>query len=571
MYNSRVNVLRAQLRSLFYKTGMNFPFLLSFLLLTVILISACETKTSIATVGTEEIFQEEFIERYENYLIQTGIKDNILTRKEVLNSMITEVLLEKCDDNSEIEKNPEYQKELEWTKNQAILGFLKDREVYRNIKVTEEELRNSFLRSNQKIAARHLFAKTEEEIAEISQLLSIGVDFNTLAKQTFTDSTLRNNGGYIGYFTWGEMDPEFENKAFSMKIGEISSPVKTEHGYSIIKLEDKVSHPLLTENEFINQKEKLAQIIRVRKKKPSVRNFVNNQIRLDAISFNKKQISSLWKNFQTTVKDIDNLIENVDGDSIIVSYETNSYTTLNIVNRINNIPNYHLEKITSRENLEAVIKGLILQDRLLAIAEDKGYADSKYVVKKLAEMNTNLLVRYKISEIIEKSVLHDTLVYKFYEENTEFFSSHDEIKLQEIWVQQTDLAKKIIKSLKSGADFGRLAKQYSVRINSSQNGGVVGFVPVKKLGPLKTHFEGLAVNNVIGPIELNDYLGIFKILDRRDSKIFEFDEVKDVATLAVKYKLKNEILREYVDKIKIENNVNIDLAALGATKIFQFD
>jgi parvulin-like peptidyl-prolyl isomerase len=171
--------------------------------LSFILLLGCENNSTIATVSNSSISQSEFVNRYEDYLIQTGIKDNILTRKEVLNSMITEVLLENCDDNSNIENKPEYKKESKWIEKQAILGLLKDREVYRNLKVSDEEVREGFLRSNQKIAARHLFAKTEQEINEINQLLNIGVDFNTLAKQTFTDSTLKNNGGYLGYFFMG--------------------------------------------------------------------------------------------------------------------------------------------------------------------------------------------------------------------------------------------------------------------------------------------------------------------------------------------------------------------------------
>ena len=42
-----------------------------------------------------------------------------------------------------------------------------------------------------------------------------------------------NPNGYV--FTYGEMVEEFEEAAFALEVGEISEPVKTSHGYHIIK------------------------------------------------------------------------------------------------------------------------------------------------------------------------------------------------------------------------------------------------------------------------------------------------------------------------------------------------
>ena len=44
------------------------------------------------------------------------------------------------------------------------------------------------------------------------------------------------------------------------KIGEISEPVKLPNGYSIIKVEDKVTRPIITEPEYLSKKNKFEQI-----------------------------------------------------------------------------------------------------------------------------------------------------------------------------------------------------------------------------------------------------------------------------------------------------------------------
>jgi peptidyl-prolyl cis-trans isomerase D len=61
--------------------------------------------------------------------------------------------------------------------------------------------------------------------------------FASLAKQHSGDSGSAEQGGDLGFFGRGMMVTEFENAVFSMKVGEISTPVLSEHGYHIIQLD----------------------------------------------------------------------------------------------------------------------------------------------------------------------------------------------------------------------------------------------------------------------------------------------------------------------------------------------
>ena len=50
-------------------------------------------------------------------------------------------------------------------------------------------------------------------------------------------------GGDLGYFDRSRMVPEFGNAAFELKAGEISSPVQTQFGWHVIKVEDRRESP----------------------------------------------------------------------------------------------------------------------------------------------------------------------------------------------------------------------------------------------------------------------------------------------------------------------------------------
>jgi foldase protein PrsA len=101
-----------------------------------------------------------------------------------------------------------------------------------------EENKDSFAQEEQ-VEASHILVEDEETAKEVKEKLDNGGDFAELAKEYSTDTSNAESGGELGFFAKGEMVAEFDEKAFTMKKGEISEPVKTEFGYHIIKVTDK--------------------------------------------------------------------------------------------------------------------------------------------------------------------------------------------------------------------------------------------------------------------------------------------------------------------------------------------
>jgi peptidyl-prolyl cis-trans isomerase D len=74
--------------------------------------------------------------------------------------------------------------------------------------------------------------------------LKAGGDWVVLAAQYSTDTTNKNNGGDLGWFGKGEMAIEFETAAYSMTVGTISAPIKSQFGYHVIQVLAHGQHPL---------------------------------------------------------------------------------------------------------------------------------------------------------------------------------------------------------------------------------------------------------------------------------------------------------------------------------------
>ncbi len=136
------------------------------------------------------------------------------------------------------------------------------------IEVNEDELAEYYqqnlvdYRTDEERQAAHILfesAEQDETIAtkaeEILAKIQAGEDFAELAKTFSSDTFSAENGGDLGWFGKGIMDPVFEDAAFSLASkGDVSSVVKSEFGYHIIKLTDVKPEQV---NAFENVKEEI--------------------------------------------------------------------------------------------------------------------------------------------------------------------------------------------------------------------------------------------------------------------------------------------------------------------------
>ena len=100
--------------------------------------------------------------------------------------------------------------------------------------------------------------KTEEEAKAIIEEVKGGADFIELAKTKSTGPS-GPQGGDLGFFGPGRMVPEFEKAAFALEAGGITdTPVKTQFGFHVIKVDEVRDTPLPT---FEQSKEQLRQLV----------------------------------------------------------------------------------------------------------------------------------------------------------------------------------------------------------------------------------------------------------------------------------------------------------------------
>lgn len=117
-------------------------------------------------------------------------------------------------------------------------------DISKGIEVDEDQLFNFYEEEKQRFTteeqrrAQHILIEDKAQAQSVLDQLNQGGSFSELAKRYSMDPGSKDNAGDLGFFTRGVMVPEFEEKVFSMKPGELSNLVKSDFGYHIIKLNE---------------------------------------------------------------------------------------------------------------------------------------------------------------------------------------------------------------------------------------------------------------------------------------------------------------------------------------------
>lgn len=162
----------------------------------------------------------------------------------LLNSMVNTELLDQAARKAKIDQNTQVKQELAAAQTQILVNAYVA--SLARSQITEAKLRQAYDQyakdapKTEEVHARHILVSNEQEAKDIIDQLKKGADFATLAKDKTIDPSGKSNGGDLGYFTKQDMVPEFANAAFAMKPGDVSqTPIKTQFGWHVIKLEDK--------------------------------------------------------------------------------------------------------------------------------------------------------------------------------------------------------------------------------------------------------------------------------------------------------------------------------------------
>ena len=198
-----------------------------------------------------EVAQQALPPQYRNMPLQSVFPA-------LLDRIIDSKLVVMDGKKNKVEVDPAYKRRMAFVEDQVIQDFWLQKEVAKRI--TTDKLQQRYqeklksMPAEEEVHARHILVATEAEAKDLQAELKKGTAFDKLAREKSTDKASGAEGGDLGWFKRTDMVKEFSDAAFALKKGETSeTPIKTQFGYHLIKVEDRRQAPPPSFDELADQ------------------------------------------------------------------------------------------------------------------------------------------------------------------------------------------------------------------------------------------------------------------------------------------------------------------------------
>ena len=485
--------------------------------------------------------------------------------KAIAENIIFEDLLAQRVIKDGLDKSGNFIKTLEDTKKDVLTDLFM-RSVDSSISVTEEEIKNYYDKHIEEFTnpemrrISYIFfdfgsetpsgegeKRTLERAKAIEERIKEGENFNDLAIK-YSDAPSGRRGGNLGFLPKGKYQ-SFDKEAWSLKIGEVSEPIKTKYGYCIIKVEEE-------KESWITPLE-------------NVKTLIGDKIRIEK---KQKVIDDIKKEYRENKKVVEdfNILNKpkIKDDDVIFHIADFKFTYRDFLNYLDN---NKIDRQLRKEKKNEILSRILEDNLYVNIARDKGFDKSEEYQKRIKYIENNRLAKLYVEKKSGETTPTENELQDFFKKNYDMFKNFTSRRISMIFIsvgpienfestaavhyafKRIEPEVNLIKEkLKNGEDFEKLAKEYSDDA-SAKFGGDVGWIqePYKK--ELDGYIRNLKLNEVGEPIKTNDGYYFVKLMD------IKLPELNDVKAEVIKMfdnekrmKIKGELKEELFKECKIE-------------------
>jgi hypothetical protein len=365
-----------------------------------------------------------------------------------------------------------------------------------------------------------------------------------------------------------------------MNINDFTFPIKSEVGWVIFGIENKILTPVdLSNQQTIDNIKKIIRNRRIEKRYNEYLNELLSGITINispesfALTFSKiwnaiktKPVTNdSTKYFELSEIDFDKINLSLGSSDLNNNLFTLSGKEITIEKFLSKLAfvGFSISRLDSMTVLQKVsqkVKRFVQEQMITEEAYKQGLLFTPQVRSDLKMWQDNYLAQFFYKQNLDSIRITDKDVYNYYLDKLVNTSNIRLINLRLISIKDLDEVSRILEFLKQGIDFGDIIGSYGKTDSLVNDKGETGLKPVLLLGYVGNVASDLKLNEVYGPIKRNDSYTILQVIERKDSNDslkLSFASIKDQLRNDLQFKNLKMRLNKMTSNLANKNNVKI--------------
>ena len=548
-----------------------------------------EKQQAVVKVGSDFISAKDFKLRIElsPYIPSNPEVDRHSERefkKDFLYSFVAEMLWAKEADRMGISNDEKFKFFFKPLEDLIVRDALFKREIKDKVKLSANDVKGAINKSQFKLhtlivssndsARIHLFYSRAKDGNKFDSLLTVFPELDTSSAEV-TLASLK--------------DERIENFVYDLELNQFTHPLKTEIGWVIFKLKNKIFTPIDLKDEAAINKAKDA--IRDRRTEERYRDYMLDLLKGVSISIDIASFIVLYNKIWNTLKnksvnpDFENYFSLTEWD---FQFIINSSTADELNNTFFKLGSYPVKSKDfladlafngfSVSELDSIIVLNKLGNRAKQFIEyqiitQEGYKQnlqhSPEANKDISLWRQKYLAGLFFKSILDTISVTDEEIYESYIKDFKGGQNLTLINARVLTLNELDELAKVLSLLQDGSPFSEIILNYGKTDSLVNAKGETGLKPIQLLGDIGKIAASLDLNEIYGPVQRNNSYSLIQVIEKsntQDSVTINFDSVKLDLRNSLRLAKTLDYLKRTTPKLAEINNVKIYYDILDKVK-----
>ncbi|MFI5237267.1 MAG: peptidylprolyl isomerase [Ignavibacteriales bacterium] len=384
----------------------------------------------------------------------------------------------------------------------------------------------------------------EKKADSVYAQLQAGASFDELVVIFSDDPSSKEKGGDLGYFERRMMVKEFDEVAFSMEVGQISKPVKTNFGYHIILLTDKMDT-----QPYDAEYENLKTMFNKQRYQHELETLIDSlkqkyDFKIDETALNKFIDESDSLRFGMVHPKYDEIFDETLFSYADVNITIGKFLELTSGNsKVTAKPMDDKTEVTNAINILA--EDMLLKEE----ARNLDKTDPEFAQLMNDYRDGIFIFKLQEEEVWSRVKIDSADVYNYWNENKEKYSWPDRISFSEIYTTKDSLIQVYYDMLEGGTPFDTLAGMYTERSAKKKEYGFYGLQTVDLNDSYKEANKIPEVGQYTVPFSFSGGFVIFKLEERQAARLKTFEEAKAEVSGEYQEMLSKKLESDYIQSL----------------------